>query len=480
MAEISDKYHEEANLLSRLDRMPITRSSIGIMLLLALVWIIEAFDIGVVGQVVLVLKKIWNLSPGDVGLLGISSTIGIVIGVCCAGRLIDKFGRKKILICGVVWFTFFTLIGAVFPNLYWIVTMRFVAGLGEGAVFPLPYLLISEFVGAKRRGALASTANAILCAAYVLPSIIGAWALAKFPLEVAWRIPFIAGGIPIIVAFAIAKWLPESPRWLLQQGRTEEVHKLVNRLEDEAGIEHDLNFTNISILKSLKAQEQEKKHVGIATLFKSPYLSRSLIAWGLYTGTMIFWYAMLVYAPTIFANKGFNLGSAVLFTGAMMVIGGIGEVGIGYLSDTYGRKPVYLIYSVLAAVGCILLAQVTALPGLIIGGIIAAFFGFGTLPCAKVYIAEQYPTSLRGAGSGVGEAVARLLGGVLATYYISFILAAGGVKAVFWFVAAAFIFFVIPFMLWGQETAGLSVEETGSSSENEPVQTEPQLKGINS
>ncbi|MQL53144.1 MFS transporter [Desulfofundulus thermobenzoicus] len=226
MAEISVR-QEEVNLLSRLDRIPITRSIIGIMLLLAFVWIIEAFDIGVVGQVVLVLKKIWNLSPGDVGLLGTSSTIGVVIGVYFAGRLIDKFGRKKVLMWGVAWFTFFTLIGALFPNLYWVVATRFIAGLGEGAVFPLPYLMISEFVGAKRRGALASSANAILCAAYVLPSLVGAWALAAFPLEIAWRVPFIAGGIPIFVVFAIAKWLPESPRWLLEQGRAQEVHELV-------------------------------------------------------------------------------------------------------------------------------------------------------------------------------------------------------------------------------------------------------------
>lgn len=345
--------HEDVNLLSRLDRLPITRTIIVIMSLLAFVWIIEAFDIGIVGQTVLVLKKIWSLSPSDVGLLGTSSTVGIVIGVYCAGRLIDKFGRKKVLIWGVVWFTFFTLIGAAFPNLYWIVAMRFVAGLGEGAVFPLPYLMISEFVGAKRRGAIVSNANAILCAAYVLPSIVGAWALAQFPLDVAWRIPFIAGGFPIIVVLAIAKWLPESPRWLLQQGRVEEVKKLVNMLENEAGVAHDVNFVNPSIVNSLKKQAGDKKRAGIAMLFQKPYLSRSLVSWGLYTGTMICWYAMLVYAPTIFATKGFKMENAVLFTGTMMVIGGIGEVVIGYLSDARGRKPVYFIFSILAAIGMV-------------------------------------------------------------------------------------------------------------------------------
>jgi putative MFS transporter len=80
--------------------------------LLALVWVIEAFDIGIVGQVVLVLRKLWKLTPGDIGLLGISSTIGVVIGLYSAGPVVDKFGRKMVLIWGVVWFTVFTVTGS--------------------------------------------------------------------------------------------------------------------------------------------------------------------------------------------------------------------------------------------------------------------------------------------------------------------------------------------------------------------------------
>lgn len=459
---IASGKQQEANLLSRLDRIPITKTIIQIIALLSSVWIIEAFDIGIVGQVVLVLKKIWNLSPGDVGLLGTSSTVGIVIGLYFAGPLIDRFGRKKILIWGVTSFTIFTLIGAVFPNLYWIVCMRFIAGLGEGAVFPLPYLMISEFVTAKRRATLVSTANAVLCAAYVLPSIVGAWALAQFPMETAWRIPFFAGGIPLITVILFAKWLPESPRWLLQRGRMDEVTRLVEKLESEAKIPSDPSYINQGILNSMVSPAGGK--VGsIATLFKPPYLSRSLVSWGLYTATIMFWYVMLVYGATMFSSKGFAFGSAVMFAGTMTVIGAFGEVLIGHLSDKHGRKPVYLIFSIVSTVGCMVMAEANAMTMLVIGACVAAFFGFGTLPCAKIYIAEQYPTHLRGAGSSVGEAAARFLGGILAPYYIPFILAEGGVNAVFWFVGLAFIFFVIPFMIWGRETANMSVEESGAT-----------------
>ena len=455
--------HEQINLLSRLDRIPITRSTLGIMGLLALVWVIEAFDIGIVGQVVLVLRKLWKLTPGDIGLLGISSTIGVVIGLYSAGPIVDKFGRKMVLIWGVVWFTVFTVIGAAFFNLYWIVAMRFVAGLGEGAVFTLPYLMISEFCGSKKRGTLGSTANAILCAAYVIPAIVGAWALAKFDLNVAWRVPFLAGGAPIILVYFLAKWCPESPRWLLQRGRAREVRSLVEKLEREAGLASDANFVNQIVADSLSTPAAQQK-TSVSALFKAPYLSRSMVSWSLYLATIMFWYIMLVYGPTIFADKGFKMGSAVMFAGTMTVIGAFGEVLIGHLTDTFGRKPVYLIFTIFSIVGCLLIAESHTTSTLIVGGVIAAFFGFGTLPVAKVYIAEQYPTYLRGAGTGVGEASARLLGGILAPYYIPFVLSRGGVRGVFWFAGATFLVVVIPFMIWGRETAGISVDQAGATS----------------
>ncbi|WMT72083.1 hypothetical protein [Bradyrhizobium sp. Ash2021] len=52
-------------------------------------------------------------------------------------------------------------------------------------------------------------------------------------------------------------------------------------------------------------------------------------------------------------------------------------------------------------------------------GFLSVFFGIGIFPILKLYIAEQYPTELRGEGAGIGEAVSRLLGGVVATYYAS-------------------------------------------------------------
>lgn len=347
--------------------------------------------------------------------------------------------------------------------------MRFIAGLGAGAVFPLPYLMISEIAPARHRGILVCICNAVLTAAYVLPTLCGSWAIRNFPLETAWRVPFIVGGIPIITIWFFHKYLPESPRWLMKRGRHEEVRRLVERLEKSAGVEHDDNFVDPQVLRNLQRTETDRS-VGRAAnwrmLFQPPYLSRSLVSWSMFSAGLITWYVVMVYVPTILTTYGFELSNSVILAGAMTVLGGVGSVVMGPLADKYGRKLVWSLYVIITIISLFLLTSTESITALLCIGALVAFFGTGIMPICKVYVAEQYPTELRGVGTGFGEAVSRIVGGVLATYYLAFFLAMGGVKAVFIFMAVAFGIAIIALWLWGQETAGRSVEDTASTGEN--------------
>ncbi|MCD7985192.1 MAG: MFS transporter [Desulfovibrio sp.] len=464
-----DTIHKEANLISRLDRMPMNKSVMLLVGLLSWCWVMEAFDIGMIGQVVLVLKNLWHMDAGTIGILGSCSTAGVVIGTACAGFLTDRFGRKKILLWGVFIFTFFTLVGSVIADLWWIVSMRFIAGLGAGAVFPLPYLMISEIAPASHRGILVCICNAVLTAAYVLPTLCGSWAIRNFPLETAWRVPFIVGGIPIITIWFFHNYLPESPRWLMKRGRHEEVRRLVERLEKSAGVEHDDNFVDPQVLRNLQRTETDRSVGRVANwrmLFQPPYLSRSLVSWSMFSAGLITWYVVMVYVPTILTTYGFELSNSVILAGAMTVLGGVGSVVMGPLADKYGRKLVWSLYVIITIISLFLLTSTESITALLCIGALVAFFGTGIMPICKVYVAEQYPTELRGVGTGFGEAVSRIVGGVLATYYLAFFLAMGGVKAVFIFMAVAFGIAIIALWLWGQETAGRSVEDTASTGEN--------------
>lgn len=458
--------HVEANLLSRMERMPLNKAVLTLVGLLSWCWVMEAFDLGMIGQVVAVLKQIWNLDANTLGLLGSCSTAGVVIGTACAGFLTDRFGRKRILLWGVFIFTFFTLIGSLYTNLAWIVVMRFIGGLGAGAVFPLPYLMISEIAPARHRGILVCICNAILTASYLLPTLCGSWAIKAFPLETAWRVPFIVGGIPIFTIYFLYRWLPESPRWLMRRGRHDEVRALVERLEKSAGIAHDDAYVDPNVLRSLEQAAETERNRGRASwkaLFQPPYLGRSLVSWSMYSAGLITWYVVMVYVPTILTTYGFELSNSVVMTGGMMVLGGAGSLVIGPLADRYGRKPVWSLYVIITIICLFLLTATLSTPMLLLVGAFVAFFGTGIMPVCKVYIAEQYPTELRGVGTGFGEAVSRVVGGVLATYYLAFFLSVGGVKGVFTFMAVSFSIAIVALWIWGQETARRSVEDTSAT-----------------
>ena len=173
---------------------------------------------------------------------------------------------------------------------------------------------------------------------------------------------------------------------------------------------------------------------------------------------------MLVYVPTILTNYGFELANSVILAGVMTVLGGIGSIVMGPLADRYGRKPIWSLYVIITIIALFLLTATSSMTALLVIGAFVAFFGTGIMPICKVYVAEQYPTELRGVGTGFGEAVSRIVGGVLATNYLAFFLNLGGMSAVFTFMAVAFGIAIVALWIWGQETARRSVDSTAADT----------------
>ena len=453
---------ETANLTTRLARMPLTRTNLIASFLLLTVWLCAAFDFAIVAVVLVFVKDLWQLTPTDQALLGISATVGIAIGAAVAGRMMDLYGRKKVLVIGVAAFSILTLACAAFPNKYWIIVVRFLAGLAIGAVLPIPYLVISELVGSKWRGNVIGVCMAIMIVWYATPSLVGAWIISNFPLEVAWRLPFLIGGVPLILVFFLIKWMPESPRWSLGKGRVEEVRALVEKMEDEAGLAHDTTLVAPAIMRSLEHARNATRY-GISAIIRPPYRSRWIIAFLASCGASVSAYVLMVYAPMIFTSV-VGAANAFRFTAALLVAGFFGALVVERMAVSLGRKVTFAIYSLFAAVGFILVAHHSSLTMLIIGGITGALFGAGLAPFLKTYGAEQFPTHLRGLGIGLKESAGRAFGGILAAFFIPFIFASGGVSAVFWLVAATYLVCLVPFSIWGRETAGLSMEEASEVS----------------
>ncbi|MCF8565911.1 MFS transporter [Alicyclobacillus tolerans] len=450
----------QANLLTRLNQIPGTKSTTRIIFLLSLVWLAEAFDIGVVGPVLSILTKSWHLTASQTGILAVASTLGVVIGMIPSGVLADKIGRRKVVLWGILFFSVLTVIGATVHNVGQLAAIRFFAGIGEGAVLPMPYLFLSEFVHGRQRAQSVGYANGVLTAAYVIPNLASLWALHSFSGSLAWRFPFLMGGIPLLTLLPLYLWLPESPRYLLKVGKTDEVQELVEHLEDEAGLSHDATLVDKSISVSLRALP-ERGAKALRTMFHKPYLGRSVMVTMQLTAALMLFYILQVFGPTLLLNRGSNIGSAILLSGLMMLIGGIGSIVQGHLSDKFGRKRVLTLYVILASAGCILFT-VSDLPTVtLLSSLLTSWFGLGIFPVTKLCVAEQYPTELRGRGVYMDEMTARTLSGVATTYFVPFFVGSYGNHVVFIGVAVILVVFSLPFLLLGRETAGIPMEEAG-------------------
>lgn len=459
----------DANLLTRFDRLPVTRSVVIAIVLLALVWLVESFDIGIVSTLVLVLKPHWHLASSDTGLVGASATIGLVLGIFPAGRLADRFGRKRVLIAGVTIFSVFTLASALVSGLWPLFVLRVIAGFGEGAVFPLPYTILSEMVHKRGRGHLMGWTNGVLNAGYTLPALAGYWTTSAFGWDVAWRLPLILGGGFIILVPFLMKWLPETPRYLLKRAEAgggeadrRQVRDFVEKLEREAGMPHDDTVVDAEAYEVLRTTQH--RDVRIRTILQPPYLSRSVIAWCTMCSSFVLWYTFLTYSPTILGGIGVKGSMALLFTAIMMLISGVGTLAQGIAGDRWGRRPVFAAYIVLGAIGMVSLSVRGAIGtgGVIAAGIVVAWFGLGSFALCKIYTAEQYPTRLRGLGTSTAEMITRALTGGVLIFFLPGLFAQFGSGAVFTACAIVMVLLLIPIVFFGHETRGRNMEVLGT------------------
>lgn len=451
----------DENLLARLDRIPINRTIGWLIVLLGVIWILEAFDIGIIAPVILFLRTNWHLQPSAMGLIGSAGTLGIVVGLLPAGRLADLYGRKGILIAGIIIFSIFTALSAFSNNYYQLAAFRFLAGLGQGAVFPVPYLLLSEFVNKKWRGTAVGLSNSLLAVAYALNTLIGAWVHANFSPDVGWRVLLWLGAFPVVLVPVIWKFLPESPRILLKLGRADMVQSFVERLENQSGLPHDTTLIDAGSLRVLEVTAGRR--VRVLDLLKPPYLRRCFVSFLALISPFIVFYVTFIYGPVILHRMGATESNALLYTSGLIILGMISNMAVGPVGDVLGRRATIVGVMTIAAVATFVLGQPNLPRAVIIlaAGFTWFFVGAG-FPPAKLYMAEQFPTRLRATGAMCGESVARFLTGVVLVFFIPVLLQALGMARLFSILAVLTEICLIPILFLGTRTAGISIEETGT------------------
>jgi MFS transporter, AAHS family, 4-hydroxybenzoate transporter len=213
---------------------------IKLLLLSFLVLMTDGFDLGAAAYAGPGILKEWNLSGGELGALFSSSLAAGFVGPPLFGFLSDKFGRKRVIVCGAYFFGLFTLAAVLTSSLKELIAVRVLAGVALGGMLPIVVTLNNEFAPARVRATLVVLIFTGVTFGGGLPGFVAA----KLMGEYGWRSLFWIGGIaPIVIASILAITLPESIKFLaLHPRRRNELIALLKRLRSDLVIDPDTEF----------------------------------------------------------------------------------------------------------------------------------------------------------------------------------------------------------------------------------------------
>jgi putative MFS transporter len=441
----------------RLDRLPLSREIWRILFLAGVAWLIESYDIGVIGSVLPLLKENYQVSGFASGLLASASTLGIVVAIVPAGWLTDRVGRKRVLWMGTAWYASISLLCGFAPNVNLLIVLRFISGLGMGAVFPIPYAMAAEFVSHRYRGAMTAVLDSFLSFGYFLVPLLALAFIPHMTSGQSWRILLYLGGIPLLYVPVLLKWMPESPRWLQSQGRTEEADRVV------AGLERAIKQRAGALLPEVQIAQNQTvsppKAASPRILFQRSYKKRTLMMWVSFACILFIFYAIQTYTPTVLLQEGYGFGSSFLLTSIIVLASVPGKWVAGFTVERWGRKITLISFTIIAALSALVFGVSHTASLALLAGCVMSFFGIGVDPVIKIYGAEQYPTHLRETGVSLFEGVGRLFGGVLAPWIMSFMLTSTGIPGSYVFVAVLALVGALVVCVLGVETRGQQLEK---------------------
>jgi len=439
-----------ADIAARLDRLPIGQFHRRLLIVVGIAFFFDISDIFTFSYAAPSILHAWNLSVDQIALATSLGFLGMFIGALGGGLISDRLGRKRSLMAMVAFFSIASLLNGLAPNLGLLLAARFLTGIGISSATVVVMTIISEFFPPDRRGRFQSWAMVIALAGIPICGWVARLVVPIGPDT--WRLIFVWGavGLPSLL---LIRLIPESPRWLVTQGRLREAEAAMQAIEAELTAEKG----------PLPAPERRSDRavpvgrVAFTALFSRQYIGRTLTLWAIWITQTLGFYGFQAWVPTLLVKSGITITASLTYA-TLINLGAVpGALLAVFLAERMERKNLIAILAVVIA-ACGMLYGLSRQPVLIVT------FGFGVAFLIQTFAAicyaytpEQYPTEIRNTGAGFAYGTGRVAN-VANAFIVSAIYTGLGYAWVFGYIAAAWLTCAVIALAFGARTRSRPLE----------------------
>lgn len=437
-----------------LDDAPINKTHIGLLFVMALAVTLDVMKPTILSFVVPGVAREYGLkSPINphgtipVALLPLCGITGTVLGSFLWGWLGDRIGRKSSILMAGITFIATSSCGSM-PEFWMNCVMCLLMGYGVGGMLPILFTLMAESIPARHRGWLMVLIGGDIAGAYIISSALASWLVPHYSWRILWLIGFPTGFMLIF----LNRWIPESPRYLLNHGRFKEAQKVMKRYGAVA-IKEKILPTNVEA----KIKDQFKQ------LFRPPFLGITTTVALLALGGGFVEFGFELWIPSNLQHLGFTSADSFAILRNAALIGFPLNFLVAWIYGAWSSKKTIVLLTLLTAASML---------GFLFAGdnivqhkvwlyvlLVIPIWGISSvISILSAYAAEIYPTRVRSRGSGLVAGVSKF-GGVLVIALVVFAVAPPSIAATAIIGAIPLVLAALSIIFFGVETKKRQLEE---------------------
>lgn len=400
------------------DGIPLNRRHWSLVIVLAVALTIDVMKPATLGFVMPGMTREYALSKQNAGLLALVALTGTTVGSVVWGMIADRFGRRATILLSALMFIGTAICGAM-PSFAWNLAMCFLMGASAGGLLPITFTLMAEMIPAAHRGWLLVALGGIGNSAGYLAA---AGAASLLEPTYSWRVLWLLGLPTGAVIILLSRLLPESPRFLANNGMIEEARAVLAKFAGSArdGAASGIAAPAAPAVAAVAAEATNAapaRAAGIRDLLRGGYgpltigMSVAGVAWGLAN------FGFLLWLPMNLRSMGMDAAaaSALLARSALLALPGILLViWLYHRWSSIMTLVAFIALSAASLLGFFLLGYlgIASATAMVVATVALLVSASGVIATLIPYASEIYPVHLRATGAGVIAASSKL-GGIL-------------------------------------------------------------------